>query len=127
MDLALVVATGMLAYGTDAVLVGLGLALYRSRTGRGQLGFATVGVLFLLFVLLDLYPFPALAALDATLHVGNPSLASLFEVDRDLPLTDFFQVGFFDALVWAAQVALAAWVAARFAAPPPDASTSSDF
>lgn len=118
MDVALVVATGILAYGTDAVLVGLGLALCRAHTGRGQLGFAVVGVLFVLFILLDVYPFPALAVLDATLHVGNASLASLFEVDRELPLTDFFELGLFDALVWAAQVAVAAWVAERFGLPP---------
>jgi len=117
-DLAIVIATGILAYATDAVLVGMGLALYRTRTGRGRLGFATVGVLFLLFILLDLYPFPALAALDATLHVGNPALASLFAVDQYLPLTDFFEIGLFDTLVWAGQVVLAAWVAARFSAPP---------
>jgi len=122
MDVFLVVATLAFEYASEATFVGMGLALLRSTGTVARAGALQIALLFVLFAFLDSYWLPALRALDASVSVGNASIAQLLGAQGTLPAAQLVELGLLDTAVWAIQVGIALWVANRFGRNDPAAA-----
>lgn len=103
----LVFFTGILSYAVETVLVGIAFGVLAHRM-RSRLSFPAMGVLlFLSFVLLRIYTYPAAAALQATITVHNESAARLLGAVPNMPLEDLVRFGLFEIVVCLIQTFLA--------------------
>ena len=111
--MTLLVLTAAFAYLFDAFLVGALFALFRVRHNWRLPRWPALLILLVVFVVVDTYWLPAVTVLDARLTIGNTRIAKALGVSGEVPLINFFSIGWFDVLVWGVQVVVASWVADR--------------
>lgn len=109
--MVLVIATAVFAYLIDAFLVGTFLVACKLRCGWRVSNWLAPFILMVVFAFLDTYWIPAVTVLDARIVIGNSRVAKALGVSGEFPVTNFLSIGWFDVLVWGAQVIVAAWVA----------------
>ena len=93
---------GTMAFGylVSAILVGIawGVILGHVRRAPGPIG--TTVILLAVFVILDLYWWPALIALDASVTIGNEATAKILDVpvNTRISISTLLDVGRLDLL-----------------------------
>ncbi|MGQ9652639.1 MAG: hypothetical protein ACUVXD_01085 [Thermodesulfobacteriota bacterium] len=100
-------------YLMKAVLVGLAFfAVFGSSIGhpRSKRNFYA---LFAIFAFLGVYEFPAILSIDATITVRNREIAEFFRIEENAPLSELYEVEWFDIVAWLMQALVASLVGER--------------
>jgi hypothetical protein len=110
-SLILLLATAATSYFLDAVFVGALLYALRSRFSLRLSKVIAPMVLLATFAVLDLYFVPAVAAVDIRVRILNQTVAEWLGLSGEISVIELSDIGWFDLLVWAMQVLVAARVA----------------
>jgi len=113
--MAILLATLLADWAITTVLVGLSVGCLASRFKWPLRRFHTMIALMVVFAALDLYYVPALYAIDATVTVNNAAVAEFLGLQPRTQLSRILGPDPSDAIVWATEAFVAAWIAVRFA------------
>ena len=67
-------------------------------------------ILFVVFLFLDNYLWPAIANLDITYSVGNESIANAFDFKPNEPVINLFGLGWFEFVTWSIEALAASYI-----------------
>ena len=105
MILLLVVTTFIVAYVGESLVVGYTFFVFLERNGKWLSVMQFLPILFLLFVILDVFLYPVMLAVDATIIFHDPALIQI--LGPEWKLRELASFGFFDLIVWILQAFVA--------------------
>jgi len=104
--LIILLLTLVFDYAIKAILIGIALAFINSKKAFKIRSFSTGAVVFLIFLFLDIFAYPALLMSKATLTIHNESLANLLG-ESNIALGEFMAPEFSDVFIWLIQSIIA--------------------
>ncbi len=100
----------IITYSGSSVLVGISFfAVFGNRIDVRYNRIAFL-VLFAIFALIDVYWVPSVSALDMTVTIGNPKIATALGLESPFRVNDILTFGWFDVAVWLVQTAIGYFV-----------------
>jgi len=107
------ITTFALSYIIAAILVGISFfALFGHRI-KTPFSRNTFFILIMIFAFLDLYAFPAIFCLDATITIRNEKIMKFFDINGPIGLGELFPPDWFDFLIWVIQALIGHYVGSR--------------
>ncbi|MHB0915095.1 MAG: hypothetical protein ACYC57_10725 [Thermoleophilia bacterium] len=97
----------LLVYAVDIFMVGITFQAIANKYQWKITIKKSFIILFFIFAVLEIYLWPLVYSVDATITVRNEAIASLLEIPPDYPFINFFELGLFEFFTWAIQAVLA--------------------
>lgn len=100
-------------YVIHALLVGAAISVIFTKIKRKFNTPLIIFSLVLIFAILDTYWFPAIIPLNLKIIIGNEEVIRLFALPKEMSITDIFEIGILDVVIWIAQSLLSLFVCQR--------------
>lgn len=108
------ILTGIFDYSLQALLVGISFFVLFGNKIKMPYSTKYLYILFCIFAFLDIYAWPALLSLDATITVRNKQIADFLNLKENFHLSEFFSLDWFDIFVWLFQTGIAIFIGGKF-------------
>ena len=106
-----------MAYAIDVFLVGIVFHFLKNKYGWKFTPKQDFLILFIVFLLLENYLWPAFYILDVTYTVHNEAVAKFFEFGPNEPLSELFGLGMFEFITWCVQALIANFIGLKIINP----------
>jgi len=117
MSIILFITSIILDYAIDAFLVGSVFHFMKNKFGWKFTPKKDFLILFIVFLLLDNYLWPAFYILDVTYTIHNAAVAKFFEFSPNEPLSELFGFGMFEFIIWSVQALIANYIGLKMINP----------
>ncbi len=111
--MVLFIGSLILMYLIDVFLVGVTYYSLKSRFGWKLTPKKSFFILFVAFLFLDNYLWPAIANLDISYSVGNETIAKAFNLEPSESVIGLFGFGWFEFVTWSIEALAASYIGER--------------